>query len=279
MRTTRLFLSAVALLWSGLSCLMISPAQAQETVDVVNATINRKAIVVEYDLAEDADFVRLFVSLDGGASYLGPMIQVSGDVANVKAGFGRKMVWDVLKEWDIEAFINDSVRFKLNIMLKERWPKETFFTLNAAYGPSPQGSFGFSLGQVKHFGWFVSVMSNGPLLGPKAVGDCDALGFLPDGHLMQYSGETSRMRISLLAGGMLRLSRAWSLRAGLGYGRRTLWWQTTDGQWYRNTAFSLQGIDLSAGVQCHFHDFVISLEAVTTQFQNVEAKIGFGYAL
>ena len=113
-------------LYVWLFSLMIPSIWAQETVDVVRAFTNRKAIVIEYDLAEDADLVRLFVSLDGGATYRGPMQLVSGDIVDVKAGFGRCIVWDVLKELDVKAFDSDQVRFKLNILLKERWPRETF---------------------------------------------------------------------------------------------------------------------------------------------------------
>lgn len=251
---------------------------AQGTVEIVKAFPQKKSIVVEYDLAEDADFVRLFVSLDGGTTYLGPLRQVSGDLTDVKAGFGHSIVWDVLKEFDVDEFDSDQVRFKLNILLKERWPKETFVTLNATYSPAPQCSFGFSVGQVKRFGWFVSVMSNGNFSGFHADGTCDGQGFLPDGHLMQYTGETSKMRLSVMAGGMMRLQGPWMARVGLGYGNRTVCWQTTDGQWLRNTDYSLQSIDLSVGVQLHLKGFVISAEAVTTQFKTVEAKIGLGYA-
>ena len=254
------------------------PVSAQGVADVVKAYPQGKAIVVEYDLEADADFVRLFVSLDGGVTYRGPLRQVSGDVATVEAGFGRRLFWEVLKELDVDAFENDQVRFKLSIQLKERWPRETFVTLNAAYSLAPQGSLGFSVGQVKRFGWFVSVMGNGNLSGFSFDGDCDAQGLLPDGHLMQYTGAVSQMRLSFMAGGLMRVTGPLMLRAGLGYGNRTLRWLTVDGEWYRNTAFSTQGLDLSAGAQLHWRGFVFSLEAVTTQFEYVETKMGLGYA-
>lgn len=266
------------ILFACLCSLAMPSSWAQETVEIVKAFPQKKAIVVEYDLAEDADFVRLFISLDGGATYRGPLQQVSGDIADVKAGFGHCIVWDVLKELDVESFDNDQVRFRLNILLKERWPRETFVTLNAAYGPAPQGSMGFSMGHVKRFGWFVSVMSNGNFSNFGADGVCDAHGYLPDGHLMQYTGDVSKKRLSLMAGGMFRIKGPWIARVGMGYGNRTLCWKTTDGQWLRNTDYSLRGLDLSAGVQLHLKGFAMSLEAVTTQFQNVEAKIGLGYA-
>lgn len=267
---------AFILFWLGM--MLMQPCVAQEKTDIVKAYPQGKNIVVEYDLGADADFVRLYVSLDGGANYRGPLQQVSGDVADVKAGFGRSIVWDVLKELNQQSFDNETVRFKLGVKLKERWPKETFVTFNAAYSFSPQVSFGFSVGQVKRFGWFVSVMTNGNFSGFEPDGDCDRDGFIEGNFLPYYTGETSKTRLSAMAGGLMKVSDHLCLRLGLGYGNSTLLWHTEDGRWLRNTAYSAAGLDLSAGVQLHLNGFVVSAEAVTTQFQTVEAKIGIGYA-
>lgn len=43
--------------------------------------------------------------------------------------------------------------------------KQTFITLNGAFSTAPQVSFGFSVGQVKHYGWFISAMTNGGFTG------------------------------------------------------------------------------------------------------------------
>lgn len=267
---------AFILFWFGM--MLMQPCVAQEKTDIVKAYPQGKNIVVEYDLGADADFVRLYVSLDGGVNYRGPLQQVSGDVADVKAGFGRSIVWDVLKELNQQSFDNETVRFKLGVKLKERWPKETFVTFNAAYSFSPQVSFGFSVGQVKRFGWFVSVMTNGNFSGFEPDGDCDRDGFIEGDFLPYYTGETSKTRLSAMAGGLMKVSDHLCLRLGLGYGNSTLLWHTEDGRWLRNTAYSAAGLDLSAGVQLHLNGFVVSAEAVTTQFQTVEAKIGIGYA-
>lgn len=267
---------AFILFWLGM--MLMQPCVAQEKTDIVKAYPQGKNIVVEYDLGADADFVRLYVSLDGGVNYRGPLQQVSGDVADVKAGFGRSIVWDVLKELNQQSFDNETVRFKLGVKLKERWPRETFVTVNAAYSFLPQASFGFSVGQVKRFGWFVSVMTNGNFSGFEPDGDCDRDGFIEGNFLPYYTGETSKTRLSAMAGGLMKVSDHLCLRLGLGYGNSTLLWHTEDGRWLRNTAYSAAGLDLSAGVQLHLNGFVVSAEAVTTQFQTVEAKIGIGYA-
>lgn len=93
-----------------------------------------------------------------------------------------------------------------------------------------------------------------------------------------YSGATTTDRLSIIAGGMIRVSEPLCLRAGLGYGVRNLCWADTDGNWYKNKANSVQGVDVSAGLQLHLNGFVVSLEAVTTNFQTLEGKLGLGYA-
>ena len=108
--------------------------------------------------------------------------------------------------------------------------------------------------------------------------ECDANGFIEGGHLPMYDGSITSDRLSVIAGGMLRVAEPLCLRVGLGYGVRNLCWHSKDGQWYRNNEYSLQGVDVSAGLQAHLSGFVVSLEAVTTNFQTIEGKLGLGYA-
>ena len=110
----------IGLMIAFVCCLMAATSQAQMRTEVVRAFAQDKSIVVEYDLALDADVVRLYVSLDGGETYRGPLQQVSGDVSHVTAGYGHRIVWDVLKEMDADSFDSEMVRFKLILKLKER---------------------------------------------------------------------------------------------------------------------------------------------------------------
>lgn len=242
---------------------------------IVNVSQKNNDIVVEYDLPNTADFVRLYVSVDGG-QWRGPLKEISGDLINVPAGYNHSITWQVLKEFDTDAFEGENVRFKLEVKWKEKWYKETFVTFNAAYSFLPQASFGFSVGQVKHFGWFVSVMSNGNFSGFNYANECDNNGFITGGYLPAYTGEQSKMRLSVMAGGMMRLSGPLCARIGVGYGNRTMRWQVADGTWNRNAGSSFEGVDLSAGLQLNLKGFVMSLEAVTTQFQTIEGKLGLG---
>ena len=246
--------------------------------NIVKVEQTSDAIVISYDLPRAADFVRLYVSTDGGKNFRGPMGKVSGDVKDVSAGFDRRVEWKVLEEFATDSFEEDDVRFKLSVVFKEKWPKETFVTLNGAYSFAPQASLGFSVGQVKHFGWFVSVMSNGGFSGFAPDGDCNDEGYTPDGYKMMFTGEKAKTRLSVIGGMVMRVAGPLCIRVGAGYGNRTLLWKTLDGALYRNTDNSVSGIDLSAGIQLNLKGFVLSVEAVTTQFRTMEGKIGVGYA-
>lgn len=160
-------------------------------------------------------------------------------------------------------------------------PKErikTFITLNGAYCMSPCLSYGFSVGQVKRFGWFVSLMSNASFTGYSVSGTCDAGGFLENGALPLYSGKVKTDRLSAVAGGVVRLAGPLCARVGVGYGAMLVSWETTEGVYYRNKSYSLEGVDVSGGLQLNLGHFVISVEAVSTNFKTIEGKLGLGAA-
>jgi hypothetical protein len=55
-------------------------------------------------------------------------------------------------------------------------------------------------------------------------------------------------------------------------------WKTLDDRWVRNGGYSAVGVDVSAGMLFNFGGFVISLDAVTTNFNVFEGRIGLGYS-
>ena len=150
-----------------------------------------------------------------------------------------------------------------------------FITANAAYSFAPQASFGFSVGQVKRFGWFLSAMSNFGFKAMQYDYTADAEGFV-DGEYPYYIGEPCKTRISVIGGAMMKVAGPLYLRAGVGYGTRTVSRSADNGQWVRMSSDSWTGVDVSLGAQLHLKGFVLSLEAVTTSFKTVEGKIGVG---
>jgi hypothetical protein len=148
-----------------------------------------------------------------------------------------------------------------------------FLTLNAAYSVAPQTSFGFTYGQVKKFGWFVSAMTD---LGFNMITKdwknwSEILG--SDTHT--FTGESFGARLSLMAGFMFKISGAMSMRIGAGYGARVKCWKL-DNNWYEKATNTAKGVDLSAGFQFDFKGVSISTDVVTTNFKIMEVKVGLG---
>ena len=156
-------------------------------------------------------------------------------------------------------------------------PSVWFATANFAYSFAPQASFGFSVGQVKRFGWFISAMSNFGFKAMQYNYTADANGYV-DGEYPYYTGEKCNLRISVMGGAMMKVAEPLYLRAGVGYGQRVKSWYISDGRLVKMSGDSWTGVDVSLGAQVHLKGFVLSLEAVTTSFKDVEAKVGVGYS-
>lgn len=233
-----------------------------------------KTVVVEYDLEHDAYRVELFVSTDGGRNYQGPLYFVSGDTGEVVAGKNKMIRWDVMKEFG--GLKGDAV-FKVKKYLKKYWNKNVFVTANASYSSLYSMAYGLSFGMVKHWGWYVSAVSNMNFQNIKADYLCDENHFV-DGIYPLYTGEKSMKRHSVTVGAMLKLAEPLCLKLGAGYGISELYYQTADDKWVKNEALSVNGIELSAGMLFNIKGFALSLDVLSTNFKTLEGKIGIGWS-
>jgi opacity protein-like surface antigen len=137
-------------------------------------------------------------------------------------------------------------------------------------------SFGFCVGSVKQLGWFVTAMSNFQFDAMNYTKTADANG-LVDGSYPSYSGESNFTRVSAMAGLMVNLGGPVCMRVGAGYGLSQLSMSTTDGSLVKISTSSFQGVDATVGLQLNLKGFTVSADAVTTNFQTLEAKVGLGY--
>ena len=155
-------------------------------------------------------------------------------------------------------------------MVKEI-PNINFITLNAAYSVAPQTSFGFTYGQVKRFGWFVSAMSN---FGFRfSANDWNDL-YSTDG-VVNFSGKSSKARLSVTGGFVVRLFGPIYAKLGAGYGARVKCWEVTR-KWYEYTPDTYKGFDLTAGIMLNTRKYAISADVVTNNFKTMEVKLGVG---
>ena len=275
MKPRRLILAALLLI--GMQSLM-----AQEHVTNIRAVQNDKMVTITYDLKVRSE-VRLLISIDDGEHYTDTM-KVTGYINRVvPAGKNRTIRWQAFNDLGYGDY--PLIRFKF--ITKEaqqnqtpkvkRIPKITFATLNGAYTNTENPSVGFTIGQVQKFGWFASVMGSFNFAGLAPAATSDAEGFVGE-DLPFYKDEYAHTVLSIMGGGVMRLNDMMYLKAGAGFGNRSLSWKTLDNRWVRNGGYSAVGVDVSAGMMFRFGGFVLSLDAVTTNFKIFEGKIGLGYS-
>ena len=275
MKTRKLWMAALLII--GVQSLM-----AQEHVTNIRAVQNDKMVTITYDLNVRSE-VRLLISIDDGQNYTDTM-KVTGYINRVvPAGKNRTIRWQAFNNLGYGDY--PEIRFKF--ITKEaqqnqtpkvkRIPKITFATLNGAYTNTQNPSVGFTVGQVKKFGWFASVMSGFNFAGLAPAATSDAEGFVGE-DLPFYKDEYAHTALSIMGGGVMRLNDMMYVKAGVGFGNRSLSWKTLDDRWVRNGGYSAVGVDVSAGMMFRFGGFVLSLDAVTTNFKIFEGKIGLGYS-
>ena len=273
---TRNLLTAILLI-IGVQTLM-----AQENVSNIRAVQNDKMVTITYDLKTKSD-VRLLISIDDGQSYTDTM-KVTGYLNKVvPAGKNRTIRWQAFNDLGYGDY--PEIRFKFitqeppqpQTPKVKRVPKITFITLNGAYTNTQNPSVGFTIGQVQKFGWFASVMSGFNFAGLAPAATSDAEGFVGE-VLPFYKDEYAQTVLSIMGGGVMRLNDMMYVKAGVGFGNRSLSWKTLDDRWVRNGGYSAVGVDVSAGMLFRIGGFVLSLDAVTTNFSIFEGKIGLGYS-
>lgn len=144
-----------------------------------------------------------------------------------------------------------------------------FLTLNAAYSVAPQISFGFTYGQVKKIGWFVSAMTG-----------TSFEGFNVNGRSYEeaaLTGETASSRLSITGGVALRVGNSpVYLKAGAGYGMRVRACETIHGDYVEYTPDTYKGLEMTAGLQFNLKKITLGVDAVTTNFKYLELKLGIG---
>ncbi|MBO2522502.1 MAG: hypothetical protein CW336_01380 [Bacteroidetes bacterium] len=153
-----------------------------------------------------------------------------------------------------------------------RW---RFGTLNVAINNYGDLSYGLTFGSVKKIGWFASVMSNFNFGGMSSDYECGN-DYLVNGEYIEFTGTEIFTALSVTAGMIYRLSEPMAVRIGAGYGIRNVVYELNDNKKAKNTDLSAAGLDVTAGVQMKFGKWMVSVDAVSTNFKYFDAKLGLG---
>ena len=107
--------------------------------------------------------------------------------------------------------------------------------------------------------------------------ECNDVGMSgEDGEVQWYTGTTEKSRLSVTGGIVQRLWKPFYLYAGVGYGTRTLVWETVGGKWGKNKDHSLEGVEAEIGGILSAGPMVFSLGLQTNSFKYLEGNLGIG---
>lgn len=110
--------------------------------------------------------------------------------------------------------------------------------------------------------------------------ECDKNGLLPGSALPPYySGRSEKSYYALTTGGIHRIVGNFCLYEGIGYGTRTVVWQTDEGTYLRNSDYSSQGLTAETGAMLRLRRFAFSVGAITTGGRYWMMNLGLGIRL
>jgi sulfatase modifying factor 1 len=89
-----------------------------QNITNITASQSGKNIELSYSLTGKEEIkayeIKLYVSTDGGSTWQGPLIAVTGDVGKAQtAGTGKSITWDVLKEPGFTQLKGGNIQFKI----------------------------------------------------------------------------------------------------------------------------------------------------------------------
>ena len=174
-------------------------------------------VSIQYILQENA-YVELYVSLDGGESYYGPLNELSGTRGNVrKSSVTRFIYWNPVKEFG--GIESDAVTFRVvtsprkdRAQLKREKPKTVFSHENAIWAGL---NFGFSgtVAQGPYSGRYDKFLPLGVSAGINNIAGSRFGSFVIANYLHQiYPNHSSSLSVSF--GPIFRIADRWHLHAG-----------------------------------------------------------------
>ncbi|HOD88966.1 MAG TPA: hypothetical protein PKN53_08195 [Bacteroidales bacterium] len=258
-----------------------------QSIKNVHSEIKGNQVIVYYSVLGLRYFqtlkTSLYVSMDGGKTYLGPLKAVSGDLEIITNG-NKQIVWDVFKDVDkLEGDIVFDVRAE--VIEKER-EKNWFLSYSGSY----YSPYGLQFGQLGKIGWYVSARANSNIL-KKANYNCNSEGIIDytgEGYYVFDDKEYLKC-YSITAG----LTSQWHWNfywyLGAGYGKNILLWHINEysypnyektSTYVKNLDYSYTGVEVETGFIFKIKNkILISVGVANLNFIKdlTEFEFGLGY--
>lgn len=256
-----------------------------QTVSNIQFRQEAQTIVVNYDITGAMYWqkfnVDLYVSMDGGNSFTGPMQEVSGDAGKgIEAGRNKSITWNVIEERpDFGGSVVFDVRAKV---INQRIPKKFY----VGYKGSFSAPFGAVIGLTGKTGFYASARINpGYLTNFSYETDGTTIADYGESGYYVFSGNEQTQQLSVTAGIQFQLGRKVHLYFGGGYAMYNLmheidqfeYPEIQEGTAYvKHTGESFSGAEAEAGFMIELGHLFISAGATSPGFEWIEPALSMG---
>lgn len=168
---------------------------------------------------------------------------------------------------EVVAGETETLVFKMVSTLKPRALRKMLVMADAGY-QSSQVSYGGMIGFVRENGAYVRFRSDFGSVSSKL--ECDDTGALTsggEGKPYYSTGVEHKSRMSVVGGYLRHLWKPFYGYVGVGYGQRTLAWETVDGEMVKNIDRSSSGVAGEAGLLVNVGKFALSAGYHTVNFK------------
>ena len=267
---------------------------AQEVTNV-NSSLSGDKITIEYTVT-GAKFnqkfnVQLFVSVDGGINFTGPLKAVSGDIGEgVKSG-KHYIYWDPYK--DLNSLEGDIVFSVKAEVIEHKIEKNLFIHYSGNYSlrnSAYTAPLGLSFGQIGKIGWYISARLNTTAF-KDAQYDFNGTDVLGYDNVLYYEYDDDYKYPSFEALGGITIQTGWNffLYAGAGYGYQKYYWHMNEYDYTTNTIatdsylnytdFSASGLAAEAGfiVRAKMVSFNLGMSTLNFKYSNIVFGVGVNF--
>lgn len=242
-------------------------------------------IVISYSIDEARFYhvfdVEVYISVNGGEEFVGPLLSVEGDVGEgISSGKSKTIYWDVFKEFDqLEGDLVIDIRAKVrkNIVKK-------YFLVYQGNHITP---YGLKIGHIGLFGWYVSAFTNTNF----NIYDYEMKNGLvsnyPIDQYYEIQDDKKILRYSVIVGANYQIFKNVYLNAGLGYGYKEQMYlakeysYVDDGfikdAYLKEATSTYSGLEIETGIMYRYNNFLIYAGCNSLNFKRLDWSVGLGY--
>jgi hypothetical protein len=280
-----------------LSLLIYTAAYTQKVIDVTPIQDNNQ-MVVKYKIVESSSNqkfnVSLYVSIDGGVSYKGPLKSVTGDVGEGIIAGENTIIWDIFKDvddlkgsvvFDIRAIPVETFAKGIETDIKSEKRQKVKKKFFISYMGSTNAPIGLSIGQLGKTGWYGSFKMSAFQKQPEYVYEGDS--WPPSvGSSEHYdfnnTREVRKLSVTLGLTQQLGTNAFWYI--GGGYGVKQQIWQIDtyvyndiiESAYVENPEKSYSGFELESGFTIRMSKILLSAGFTNINFKSTKLTFGLG---